>query len=77
MGELYIGFNINKLLARMKERGMTDWDLCRKANVQQPNFSRIKNGKNIPTLLTTKKLAFAVDLKAVDLIEENTILPAA
>ncbi|MFA5746887.1 MAG: helix-turn-helix transcriptional regulator [Candidatus Paceibacterota bacterium] len=50
------------------EKGITQGDICRKLELDRAYISNLERGKKNPTLATIEKLAKALSVKIVDLI---------
>ncbi|WP_111308859.1 helix-turn-helix domain-containing protein [Confluentibacter sediminis] len=61
-----IGKNISKL---RKAKKLTQEEVCTELDMDKPYLSSIENGRQNPTLLTLKKLADAIGVKANDFLD--------
>lgn len=57
----------NHLRERRQQRGLSQRALAQIAGVQHPAICRIERGERVPTFLTMKKIAGALDLDVSDL----------
>lgn len=61
---------LGKNLKRIRtKKGITQGDIARSLNVSRGFISNIENGKTNPTLATIAKLAKAINVSAVDLMQ--------
>ena len=61
-----VGKNISKL---RKAKKLTQEEVCTELEMDKPYLSSIENGRQNPTLLTLKKLAEAIGVKAKDFLD--------
>lgn len=57
----------NRLRLLRKKRGVSQRELARRAGMQHPAICRIERGERVPTFLTMKKIAGALDVDVSDL----------
>jgi transcriptional regulator with XRE-family HTH domain len=55
------------------ERGLTQAELCELAGISIDAVTRIERGSRIPTLDTLEKLASALQVRVVDLVEQAAV----
>ena len=56
---------VGKIMAKRDVLGLSQKALSEKSGVAQKTISRIENGKDVPTLDTLGKLAYALGMKIV------------
>ncbi len=61
----------NRVRALRKQRGLTQDQLAKMANVKRPNISRLEAGKHVPGIILIQRLADCLQVRISDLIVDR------
>ncbi len=65
--------NLDRIDLELARKCLTVTDLCKKAGVAYPSYAQIRAGKATPKPVTVGKLATALGLDPVELLEKNAL----